>query len=193
MRPLWSNASRTSGGHRTWRLFVVASLLLGACGGDATEPDAPRTFNVLSESFNDGEQISVRFTCDGADVAPSLGWEHPEPSESFALTMTDDDADGFVHWTVLGIPGDVRFFPENAPPSIASEGMNDFGTSGYRGPCPPDGDPAHTYTFTVYALDRPASFFNGTAAGEDFTASQMLDAIRCCVVATGKMSVRYDR
>jgi Raf kinase inhibitor-like YbhB/YbcL family protein len=174
-------------------LALLPLLLFGACGDDATEPDAPRTFTVLSESFNAGEQMNARFTCDGADIAPSLGWEHPEPSESFAITMTDPDADDFVHWTVLGIPGDVRNFPEDAPPPIAFEGMNDFGTRGYRGPCPPEEDPAHTYSFTVYALDRSASFFNGTASDEDFTASEMLDAIRCCVVATGRMSVRYDR
>ncbi len=34
----------------------------------------------------------------------------------------------------------------------AREWTNDYGYSGYGGPCPPPG-PAHRYVFTVYALD----------------------------------------
>lgn len=192
----WRTVEPKSGGYRTSRLVLVLAVLIGACGGDSTAPEPPRSFNVLSESFNEGEQLPARFTCDGADISPSIGWEDPGPTASYALTMTDEDADGFVHWAVLGIPGSVENFPDGAPPSAATEGANDFGSEGYRGPCPPPTDPAHTYTFTIYALNRSSDFFNGTAAGdlgEGFTASQMLDAIGCCVEAKGEASVRYDR
>src|SRR4029450_444386 len=33
------------------------------------------------------------------------------------------------------------------------EGRNDFGTAGYRGPCPPPGHGPHRYVFRLYALD----------------------------------------
>jgi Raf kinase inhibitor-like YbhB/YbcL family protein len=34
-----------------------------------------------------------------------------------------------------------------------TQGRTDFGKRGYGGPCPPKGDPAHHYVFTVHALD----------------------------------------
>lgn len=181
----------TSGGHRTSR-FVLALLLSGACSGSGEPPTSPSSFTVLSESFADGEVIDERFTCDGADTPPSIGWEDESGSKSYALTITDEDADDFVHWAVLGIPGSVANFPEGNPPPTASDGLNDFGSVGYRGPCPPPDDPAHTYVITVYALDRSPDFFEGTASGH-FTAEEMLDAIGCCVIARGTMEMRYDR
>jgi len=36
-------------------------------------------------------------------------------------------------------------------PAETLEGVNDFGTTGYRGPCPPIG--RHRYFFKLYALD----------------------------------------
>jgi len=33
------------------------------------------------------------------------------------------------------------------------QSRTDFGVPGYGGPCPPKGDPAHHYQFTVFAVD----------------------------------------
>jgi Raf kinase inhibitor-like YbhB/YbcL family protein len=40
----------------------------------------------------------------------------------------------------------------SALPGGSAQGNTDFGTPGYGGPCPPEGDPPHRYVFTVYAL-----------------------------------------
>ena len=45
-------------------------------------------------------------------------------------------------------------------PFTAVQGTNDFGTTGYRGPCPPKGE-VHTYYFNVYGLDAILEFHQG--------------------------------
>jgi hypothetical protein len=46
------------------------------------------------------------------------------------------------------------------------EGGNDFGTSGYRGPCPPRGDGRHRYSFRLYALDSDLELRPGAGKRE---------------------------
>ena len=75
-----------------------------------------------------------------------------------AIIVDDPDAPAgtFAHWVVFNLPTDLRERPEDRPGSVAIfggiHGVNDFGLLGYRGPCPPSG-PAHTYRFTLYALN----------------------------------------
>jgi phosphatidylethanolamine-binding protein (PEBP) family uncharacterized protein len=40
-------------------------------------------------------------------------------------------------------------------PDGAVETATDFGTTGFGGACPPEGDAPHHYTFTLYALPAP--------------------------------------
>ncbi|HXN06394.1 MAG TPA: YbhB/YbcL family Raf kinase inhibitor-like protein, partial [Nitrospiria bacterium] len=37
-------------------------------------------------------------------------------------------------------------------PQGAISNITDYGTAGYGGPCPPQGDKPHRYIFTIYAL-----------------------------------------
>jgi Raf kinase inhibitor-like YbhB/YbcL family protein len=46
------------------------------------------------------------------------------------------------------------------------EGRNDFGTVGYRGPCPPPGAGAHRYLFRLYALDGDLELDSGVGKAE---------------------------
>ena len=187
-------ARLVSGGHRT-SLFLLALLVLGACAGSLpwqerarTEIDTPASFNVLSEAFNDGDELPARYTCDGADIEPTLGWEDNSGAMAYVITMTDTSADGFVHWILFGVPGSVQNFPDGSPPSGATDGLNDFGTRGYRGPCPPPGDGPHRYVFSVYALNRSLVPYGG-----EMTLENVLGVIECCVTARGTMEVTYDR
>jgi Raf kinase inhibitor-like YbhB/YbcL family protein len=47
--------------------------------------------------------------------------------------------------------------------SAPREGPNDFGTSGYRGPCPPPGHGRHHYVFRLLALDTQLELPAGAA------------------------------
>jgi len=67
--------------------------------------------------------------------------------------VDDPDAPGgtFTHWLGWALdPGAAGLGEGEAAPV---EGRNDFGTSGYRGPCPPPGHGRHRYSFRLYALD----------------------------------------
>ncbi len=114
--------------------------------------------HILSEDFG--------FGCAGANQSPQLTWtEPPEGTKSFALTCFDPDAptgSGFWHWVVVNIPKDVRELAlgagsaGGAMPDGALQTRTDFGAPGYGGPCPPEGDHAHRYFFTIHAVGLDA-------------------------------------
>jgi Raf kinase inhibitor-like YbhB/YbcL family protein len=101
--------------------------------------------------------------------------------------VTDPDAGGFVHWVVYGLPGSTIGLREGRLPQGARAGTNGFGDTGYGGPCPPPGDGAHRYVFTLYALDEPVDLASGA------TRSELLGAIDCCVKAKGSLSATFAR
>ena len=108
---------------------------------------------LSSSSFADRERIPSRHSCEGGDRSPPLEWTGvPEDAVSLALIVDDPDAPvgTFTHWIAWGIaPGDGRLVEgERAP----REGRNDFGETGYRGPCPPRGHGQHRYFFRLYAV-----------------------------------------
>jgi Raf kinase inhibitor-like YbhB/YbcL family protein len=114
-------------------------------------------FKVRVEGFAEGAVIPRRLTCDGADVSPPLNWEgEPEATKSFALIADDPDAPGCTwnHWLLWDIPASVHSLHEGTGEgSVGKSGTNDFGKSGYGGPCPPRAKGPHRYFFRLFALD----------------------------------------
>ena len=93
-------------------------------------------------------------TCDGANRMPRLEWSPPPAgTQELAVEMLDPDAPGgtFTHWLVYSIPPEASRLGPSLPAGVL-EGMNDFGTPGYGGPCPPRGS-THHYQLVVLALD----------------------------------------
>jgi len=148
------------------RVALVVSTLC-ACGSEeqasVTLP-APNDgaygppITLESEAFADGAAIPAMYTCDGDDRSPPLSWsEVPEGTESFALVVDDPDAPRkvWVHWVAWAIPGDERSLDEGEMPEIDGflQGRNDSGDNGWTGPCPDEGDPAHRYTFHLFAVE----------------------------------------
>ncbi len=153
-----------------------------------TSPDVPGNSRLtMKEVFNG-------FGCTGQNISPTLKWTGaPAGTKSFAITVYDPDAptgSGWWHWMVYNIPANVMSLPSGAGtnasalPAGAVQGMTDFGAKQWGGPCPPVGDKAHRYIFTVFALktdklDVPANAtsaligynLNGNALAKDsFTA-----------------------
>jgi Raf kinase inhibitor-like YbhB/YbcL family protein len=128
-------------------------------------------FVLSSPSFVEGGAIPARHSCDGTDLSPALTWEGaPRGTVSFALIVDDPDARGFVHWVIFDMTGgSTGSLPEGVlPTGVAPQGRNDFGQSGYGGPCPPSG--THHYRFTLWALSSRLGLSGTPSAAEVRTA-----------------------
>ncbi len=113
---------------------------------------------LASSAFVSGQAIPTRHTCDGVDRSPALAWQGaPAATRSFAVLCDDPDAPGgsWGHWALYDLPPALAALPEGyaATGGAAKQGLNDFGRSGYGGPCPPRGHGPHRYHFRVLALD----------------------------------------
>jgi len=107
-------------------------------------------------------QEGAGFGCDGQGISPELHWSNaPAGTKSFAVTVYDPDAptgSGWWHWVVFNIPATTTSLPANFGdlskplPIPAVQSINDAGKRGFVGACPPKGDKAHRYFFTVHAL-----------------------------------------
>lgn len=116
-------------------------------------------FTLTSGAFVNGGIIPNVFTCEGDNFSPPLQWSgEPEGTQSFALIMDDPDAPGgtWNHWLLWDIPANVHALAQHYRPGrIMKNGTNDFGKTGYGGPCPPKSHGQHRYFFRMYALDAP--------------------------------------
>jgi len=172
------------------------TLVIGAgCQSRAEPPkEADMELSVSSSVFAEGEVIPDSYTCQGRDISPPLAWSQPPAgTQSLALIVDDPDAPVgvFTHWVIFNVPADSGGLPEAVLtkaelPSGALQGKNDFGRTGYAGPCPPPGRP-HWYQFTVYALDSRLDLRAGASK------EQLLAAMQGHVLAQGKLSGSYQR
>ncbi|MFZ1128547.1 YbhB/YbcL family Raf kinase inhibitor-like protein [Methanoregula sp.] len=133
-------------------------------------------------------------TCDGEDISPQI---HIDRIHSAYLAVIIDDwigpSERFTHWLMWNIepraliPENIPKTPEITEPFPAVQGTNDFGTIGYRGPCPPPGE-THTYYFNVYGLDAKL----GIPAGSK--REVLMDAMKGHMVQYGGQAIAtYNR
>jgi Raf kinase inhibitor-like YbhB/YbcL family protein len=145
-------------------------------------------FAVESSAFEHAQAIPSRHSCEGEDVSPPLRWSNaPEGTRSLALVVDDPDAPGgvFTHWIAWALDPAAEGLAEGEP--APREGHNDFGTRGYRGPCPPPGHGRHRYVFRLYALDTEPEL---AAAA---TKAQVEQAIAGHVLTTAELVGTYER
>jgi Raf kinase inhibitor-like YbhB/YbcL family protein len=118
-------------------------------------------FHLTSTAFEAGSSIPEKHSCKGTDVPPPLRWdEAPKGTVTFALILEDPDAPGgtFMHWLIYNLPHGINNLNGVAPAEKnlkngAFQAKNDFGRTGYAGPCPPKGE-EHRYYFRLFALKK---------------------------------------
>ncbi len=109
---------------------------------------------IFSPSFENGEEIPIKFTCKGENINPELVIENiPEGTQELVLIMDDPDAPKgtFTHWIVWNINPKTNKIEENSTPIEAVVGINSANENKYHGPCPPSG--THRYFFKIFALN----------------------------------------
>lgn len=129
---------------------------------------------ISSTSFANGSTIPRRFTCDGEDLSPPLGWSRaPAGTASFVLLCDDPDAPAgtWHHWAAYDIASDRTGLAEGAsrqaPGEDFKQASNDFRKAGYGGPCPPHGHGPHHYRFRLLALSIGRLPIGGSPACRD--------------------------
>jgi Raf kinase inhibitor-like YbhB/YbcL family protein len=150
---------------------------------------------LSSPDFGAGQSIPARFTCEGEDVSPALVWgEVPAGAKSLALIVEDPDAPDprapkriYTHWVVYDLPPSSRGLPGGTSelPAGTREGKNDWGRTGYGGPCPPVG--RHRYFFRLHALDSVLPDLGQP------TRAELLGAMEGHVLETAELMGTYQK
>ena len=154
--------------------------------------------DVTSTSFSADGAMPSKYTCEGEDTSPALAWSDPPPeTKSIAVIVDDPDAPDpaapkmvFVHWVLYDLAPATKQIAEGAKNATsagpgARDGKNDFGQSGWKGPCPPKG--RHRYFHKVYARD--------TVLGDrkQPTKAELEKAMSGHVLAKGELVGTYEK
>ncbi len=151
-------------------------------------------FVILSDAISDGQPIPAQHTADGIDTSPPLMFkgvprDPDNPTVGLALTVVDPDAFDWVHWLIYDIPAVVPVelhegiaLGVGTLPDGTKQGMNDFGSIGYRGPDPPPG--TNRYVFTLYALSGPTGLAPGTDIATLLAALEPLTLVQTQITTT---------
>ncbi len=140
-------------------------------------------------------EFHVWNTCDGDDLSPELRIEQLNPDVAslavFALNPNEAGC-SFTSWIAWNIEP-AACIPEGIPPQgvvtapvNAVQGTNDYGTLGYRGPCPPRGE-THRYHVKVYGLDGMLELPAGA------TKHELIEAMKGHVLQFGDTVAIYSR
>lgn len=166
------------------KIFLALMLLLGITS---------LSFELKSSGIVNGyiKEEYGKYGKQNINGMPSLSlpleWKNaPKKTKSFAIVMEDFDAipvTGFnwIHWVTI-VPGDLKKLNENA--SIENKrliqgvnswisslgGLSQADATHYGGPAPPDKE--HTYTITIYALNKELNLKEGFYLNELYKAME---------------------
>ncbi|MCP4040878.1 MAG: YbhB/YbcL family Raf kinase inhibitor-like protein [Gammaproteobacteria bacterium] len=153
------------------------------------------TLTITSTVFSHNAEIPTEYTCEGDDTSPALEWTGlPDGTKSLALIVDDPDAPDpqapkmvWVHWVLYNIPPFASGLAKAVAPDELPQGtkgaLNDWGRTGYGGPCPPIG--THRYFHKLYALDAKLPDLN------EPTKDELLEAMKGHVIEQAELIGTY--
>ena len=180
-----------------WFSVVPVMFLGGVAAVTEPQPSPEPPVLVTSPAFEAGKEIPARFTCQGENLSPALGWSGvPPQARSLVLVVDDPDAPDpakpkltWVHWVLYDLPPTSKGLPEGVAPAAlpagARQGKNSWKKPGYGGPCPPIG--RHRYFFKLFVLDTVL----GDLGTPDVAALQK--AMQGHVIARGELVGTYQK
>ncbi len=171
-------------------LLIVVGIIITlpiASGGEENKVSGQETLidTFYIPDFKPEARLLDKWTCKGKDFSPPLVWKvSGVKPKTYAIICEDPDAPNGIwsHWVIFNIPDSLNSLPEgvDTAPILekgAIQGRNDFGSIGYRGPCPPRGK-THRYYFYLYALSGECSLKPGA------TRAELLNAMQGKILAT---------
>jgi Raf kinase inhibitor-like YbhB/YbcL family protein len=167
-------------------LVILATVLTAGCGTTTSNVATPQPMDVTITDASGS--FAAEFTCDGANHTPTIAWTGtPGTAKEITVAIVDvDTPTHFTHWLVYGLARDLKKL-DGPLPKGAHQGKNDFGKTGYGGPCPPKGVAPHHYLITVDALDKALELADGVDRAHLEAAEQNH------IVAEGLTSAMYAR
>jgi Raf kinase inhibitor-like YbhB/YbcL family protein len=177
---------------------VVTEMPASKIAIDLVEAKTTDAITVKAAFEKDGP-IPVQYAADGDNASPAIEWSGaPQGTKSFVLIADDPDATKpkpFTHWLAYDIPAATTKLREGIPgspvlqdPKMMKQGANSQGSTGYTGPKPPVGDPAHHYHFQVFALDIDTLSLDPGAKRD-----AVLNAMEGHVLAEGQVVGTFER
>lgn len=161
---------------------VVAAAGLSADGQRGRGRGGIQLMTMTAAGWPDGGMMPARHTQLGGEVSPALSWTGaPEGTVSFVVLVQDldvvaGDGTGQLHWLVWNIPGTATGLPAGVPQGAElDDGLRQISVTGpsYRGPAAAASDPAHHYTFELYALDAAVDVRPSSASPAETRAAVM--------------------
>jgi len=149
---------------------------------------------VTSPVFSSGEQLDNKYTQNGENMSPPIGWSKgPTGTRSYVILTEDSGVnrhDPVFHWVVYNVPSTVTSLPEHMSTGTTLEdggmqGLNVRKTAGFLGPKPPAGQ-THPYHFEVFALNTKLDLDPAKA-----DRNAVVDAMKGHVLAEGDIVAEY--
>lgn len=147
------------------KTFAIVFLSIGLISSAFASSLQLSSNDITRGDFMANAQEFQGFGCSGGNLSPQLSWSGaPKGTKAFAILVHDPDAptgSGWWHWQLVNIPKNVNSLSAgagDATKNLAPKGSvhiaNDYGVKGFGGACPPEGNGAHRYQFTVHALSK---------------------------------------